>query len=182
MTEFGPVHHTDPLAGPSVPVVLDTGTEFVGCLLQSEPAQAAALLELVADEDLAAPLDQQALALIRPLVARGIAPNVAAVLAHARTTGVAVGEHAQQRLTHHLLDAYQGSAGPTNGRYIAAAVIEQAYRRAGTEYATRVTQAADESALDVFEQVLADRERLRDLWRRHRLAEGTPAVQEVGAA
>lgn len=182
MNDLDPIVHTDPLTGPSVPIILDAGTELVGCLLQSEAPQAAVLLELVADDDLERPLAQQALTLIRAVIDQGATPTPAAVLAHARTTGVAVSEAAQQRLAHYLLDAWHATPGPINGRYQAVKVLEVAYRRAGVEYAIRVTQAAEESALDVFEQVLADRERLRDLYRRRRLAEGTPTVQEVGAA
>lgn len=180
--ETGAIAHPAPEDVHQVPIAIDPAAELVGCLLQCDQPRAAELLDLVTNDDPADPRARQALELIRALVTRGLTPNVAAVAAHARTTGAATSEHQQQRLNHYLIDCWRASAGYANGRHIAAAIIEDAYRRAGIEYAQAVTQAAEERGLAEFEQVLGDRDRLRDLWRRHRLANGDSTVQEVGAA
>ncbi len=170
--DTGAIAHPDPEDVHQVPIALEPAAELVGCLLQSTPSQAAAILAFVDDDDLTDIRAHQALGLIRDLIGRGLSTNPAAVLAHARTIGVAVGEDAQKRLGSYLIDCWQAAAGPENGRFIGAAVVEVAYRRAGVAYAIRIQQAAEDAGLAGYEQVLGDRETLRDLWRRIRLAHG----------
>lgn len=165
-----------------VPIALDPAAELVGCLLQSTPDQAAEILAFVADDDPTSMVAQISLSLIRHLIGRGLSTNPAAVLVHARTTGTAASAEQQQILAHYLIDCYQAAPWPGNGRFIGAAVVEAAYRRAGIEYAQAVTQAAEERGLAEYEQVLGDRDRLRDLWRRHRIASGETTAAEIGGA
>lgn len=168
----GPIARADPRTSCANPVILSASTEFIGVLLNLEPTQAAPLLELVHDTDLDGQLEQHALHLIRDLVTRGITPTCSTVLAHARTVGITTPQ--LQLLTDRLIDAAFYSAVP-NGPWLAGVVLEQAYRRAGIEYAISITQAATDRGLAEFEQVLGDRDALRDLWRRHRIATGTDA-------
>lgn len=172
----------DPRDIHQVPITLDPAAELVGCLLQMTPDQAAEVLAFVNDDDTTSTVAQVALGIIRHLISRGLSTNPAAVLAHARTAGIAVSADQQQTLAHYLVDCYQAAVWPGNGRFIGAAVVEAAYRRAGIEYAQAVTQAAEERGLAAYEQVLGDRDRLRDLWRRHRIAIGEPAAaaSEIG--
>jgi hypothetical protein len=166
-TQRGPIARADPLTSCSGPAILSPSTEFVGCLLNMPPADITPLLELVHDEDLAGQVEQHALALIRDLVSHGVTPTCATVLAHAQTKGISTPN--LQLLTDRLIDAKFHAAVP-NAAWLAGVVLEQAYRRAGIEYAIRITQAAEERGLPEFEQVLADRSELGDLWRRHRTA------------
>lgn len=168
----GPIARADPLTSCSGPAILSASTEFVGALLNMAPAEITPLLDLVRDEDLAGQVEQHALELIRDLVARGVTPTCATVLAHAQTVGISTTN--LQLLTDRLIDAKFAAAVP-NAAWLAGVVLEQAYRRAGVEYAIRITQAAEERGLEEYEQVLGDRDTLRDLWRRHRLATGTDA-------
>lgn len=172
----------DPEDVHQVPIALDPAAELVGCLLQSTPDQAAEVLAFVADDDPTSMLAQLAIGIIRHLIGRGLSTNPAAVLAHARTAGIAASAEQQQLLAHYLVDCYQAAPWQGNARFIGAAVIEAAYRRAGIEYAQAVTQASEERGLAEYEQVLGDRDRLRDLWRRHRIAAGEPAAAatEIG--
>lgn len=174
----GPIARADPRTTSSGPAILSASTEFVGCLLNMNPADITPLLELVHDEDLDGQIEQHALALIRDLVAHGVTPTCSTVLAHARTQGIS--EPNLQLLTDRLIDAHFYSAVP-NAAWLAGVVLEQAYRRAGIEYAIRITQAAEERGLAEFEQELGDRSALGDLWRRHRRATGTdaPAVTDT---
>jgi hypothetical protein len=189
-TSTTPQRDTGAIAQPApedvhqVPITLDPAAELVGCLLQSTRDQAAEVLAFVADDDTTDACASQALSLIRDLIGRGLSTNPAAVLAHARTIGLAAREDAQKRLAIYLVDCYQAAAGPGNAWFVAAAVVETAYRRAGLEYAQAITQAAEERGLAEYEQVLGDRDRLRDLWRRHRIATGEPAAAatEIGGA
>lgn len=163
------------------PIILSPSTEFIGCLLRSTLTDARTALGLVADDDMPLPLERYALRLIRELVTRGVAPSAAAVLQHALTTADTTEQLHREELTGHVIDAMLGATAE-NLNWMAAAVLENAYRRAGVEYATRLRQAAEEASLDDYEHVLGDRDRLRDLWRRHRIAAGDTTVQEVGAA
>lgn len=163
------------------PIILSPATEFIGCLLRSTTADARAALDLVTDDDMHLPLEQYVLRLIRELVTRGVAPSAAAVLQHALTTANPTEKLHREALTGHVIDAMLGATAH-NLTWMAAAVLENAYRRAGIEYATRLRQSAEEASLDDYERVLGDRDRLRDLWRRHRIATGDNPVQEVGAA
>jgi hypothetical protein len=177
-TQRGPIVRADPLTSSANPAILNPSTEFVGCLLNLSPAQITPLLDLVHDEDLDGQVEQHALALIRDLVARGVTPTCSTVLAHARTTGINTPN--LQLLTDRLIDAHFYSAVP-NAAWLAGVVLEQAYRRAGIEYAIRITQAAEERGLAEFEQEIGNREALRDLWHRHRAATGTdaPAIADT---
>lgn len=177
-TQRGPIARADPLTSTSGPAILSASTEFVGCLLNMPPAEITPLLELVRDEDLDGQPEQHALALIRDLVARGVTPTCATVLAHAQTVGISTPN--LQLLTDRLITAKFAAAIP-NAAWLAGVVLEQAYRRAGIEYAIRITQAAEERGLPEFEQVLHNRDELRELWRRHRLATGTdaPAIADT---
>lgn len=168
----GAVARADPRTTTRGPLLLSASTEFIGALLNMAPADIAPLLELVHDHDLHGQLEQHALGLIRDLVNHGVTPTASTVIAHARTTGISLPN--LQRLTDRLIDAWHAAALP-NAAWLAGVVLEEAYRRAGVEYAIRITQAAEERGLAEFEQVLVDREQLRDLWRRHRIATGTDA-------
>lgn len=178
-TPRGPIARADPLTSTASPAILSASTEFVGCLLNLDPATITPLLELVRDEDLDGQVEQHALTLIRDLVNRGVTPTCSTVLAHAQTKGINTPN--LQLLTDRLIDAHFYSAVP-NAAWLAGVVLEQAYRRAGIEYAIRITQAAEERGLAEFEQVLADRSELGDLWRRHRTATTgatTPTVTDT---
>lgn len=182
-TPRGPIARADPLTSTANPAILSASTEFVGCLLNMAPADITPLLELVHDTDLVhvdprtgdileGQLEQHALALIRDLVTHGVTPTCSTVLAHARTKGMSTPN--LQLLTDRLIDAHFYAALP-NAAWLAGVVLEQAYRRAGIEYAIRITQAAEERGLAEFEQEIGNRDSLRDLWHRHRLATGTDA-------
>lgn len=169
-TRHGPIARADPLTSTANPAILSASTEFVGCLLNMTPADITPLLELVRDHDLDGQVEQHALALIRDLVTHGVTPTCSTVLAHARTKGISTPN--LQLLTDRLIDAHFYSALP-NAAWLAGVVLEQAYRRAGIEYAIRITQASEERGLAEFEQELHNREALRDLYYRHRRATGT---------
>jgi hypothetical protein len=177
----GLIAYPDPATTSREPIILSAATEFIGCLLRSTLTDARTALGLVADDDMPLPLERYALRLIRELVTRGVAPSAAAVLQHALTTADTTEQLHREELTGHVIDAMLGATAE-NLNWMAAAVLENAYRRAGVEYATRLRQAAEEASLDDYEHVLGDRDRLRDLWRRHRIAAGDTTVQEVGAA
>jgi hypothetical protein len=153
-------------------IILDTATEFVGCLLNCTAEQAAPALKLVADADMPTALDQHALKLIRDLVARNIAPTAAGVLARAFTTGTASDQLHREQLTGYLIDAMANTRWPANVEWMAGVVLELAYRRAWVTYCTRVTQQAEQGSLAGLERAAADREHLRDLWRRLKEAHG----------
>lgn len=171
-TPRGPIARADPLTSNANPAILSASTEFVGCLLNMAPSEITPLLDLVRDQDLDGQVEQHALGLIRDLVSHGVTPTCSTVLAHARTKGINTPN--LQLLTDRLVDAHFYSALP-NAAWLAGVVLEQAYRRAGIEYAIRIMQASEERGLAEFEQELHNREALRDLYYRHRRAIGTDA-------
>jgi hypothetical protein len=100
-----------------------TGVLLVGALLWSEPAEAAAVLELVTDDDLATPSLSLVLSAVRRLVTAGTPPGPQLVLDALRREGTLKHFAAKD-----LEDATTSGAQPLALRSYAGAVVSEALR------------------------------------------------------
>lgn len=166
---------------------LDAERAFLACVLSVPHPAAARLLAGMRADDFATPIAQLVAQLAIELTARDVPPTPTAVLARAATTGrvPALRDRSAEhfgggsdqrytRLAHWLLDVYALPTWPGLGDYLKARVIEHAWRRAITEHAARLAQAAAHSPIDVLAALLDDTDRSTDLQRRHHTAAEAP--------
>lgn len=154
----------------TTPAPLDPERAFLGCLLALPLSEARRLLAGMRPEDCGHPAAAHALALIIATVAAGHRPEPVTVFTHAHTTGAVTGEHAQHRLAHWLIDTHRDApAGPAAG-YLKTVVLDHAYRRAITEHATRLQQAARDCATDTLRELVDDTTTPDNLWERYQAA------------
>jgi hypothetical protein len=109
---------------PSVGAVPDVETVFVGTLLWSSPADAAAVLELVADDDFESPALSVLVATIGRLAAAGRPCDAQMVLDELGRDG---GVH--RGIAAALMDATSAGTVPQAARFYAAAVVARSLRR-----------------------------------------------------
>jgi hypothetical protein len=109
---------------PPVGPVPDVATVFVGTLLWSAPAEVAAVLELVADDDLEAPALSVVLSSIRALAADHRPCDAGLVADELRRTASLTAPVAAA-----LAAATVAGASPEAARFYAAAVVSDAFRR-----------------------------------------------------
>jgi replicative DNA helicase len=114
---------------------------FVGALLHLPAERVIRLARVVGDGDLFDPKLDLVRRLAVELAERGVAPDPAAVSAHARSTGSVSAANVAQ-LTALLVDLHTGCPIPGQADVYAAAVVEEAVRRRVREAAVRLTQAA----------------------------------------
>jgi replicative DNA helicase len=117
------------------------GVLFIGSLLWSEPAQAAAVLELVADDDMATPSLSLVLSAVRRLVMAGTPPGPQLVLDSLRREGTL-----KNFALKDLQDAATSGAQPLALREYAAAVVSDALRRRIDSAGVALTTAAADAA------------------------------------
>ena len=115
-----------PATAPIPPVgqLPDAPTVFVGTLLWSASADAAAVLELVADDDLESPALSEVVAIIRRLAAAGRPCDAQMVLDE-----LGRGGRVHRSVALALMDATASGAQPQAARYYAAVVVAAALRR-----------------------------------------------------
>jgi replicative DNA helicase len=115
---------------------------LLGALLWSPPAQAAQVLELVTDEDMATPSLAAVLSAVRRLVSAGTPPGPQLVADALRREGTLKHFAAKD-----LQDAATSGAQPLALRQYAAAVVAEALRRkihsAGAALSTAAADAAE---------------------------------------
>lgn len=188
---------------PAATPELDAERAFLSCVLAAPRPDAAQLLAGMRADDFTTPIARLVAQLAIELTADNVPPTPSAILAHAATTGrvPALRDRSAEyfgggsdqrytRLAHWLLEAFALPTWPGLGYYLKTSVIEHAWRRAITEHATRLTQAATHSPIDVLAALLDDTDRITDLQRRHHAADegaaarpgrtATPAVRAVG--
>jgi replicative DNA helicase len=127
---------------------VDPENAYVGALLHLPIDQARAAASLVRVDDLGHPQLQVVFTAIGQLIAKGIHPDPAAVLAHLRAEGVITGPTAVQATTQLLIDLYTGVAMRASAPFYAQAVIDEALRRRCVEAGTRIAQATERCSLD----------------------------------
>jgi hypothetical protein len=115
-------HHAAPV--PPVGPVPDIATVFVGTLLWSAPAAAAAVLELVADDDLEAPALSVVLGSIRRLAADHRPCDAGLVADELRRTG-----ELSRPVADALTAATVAGGPPESARFYAGAVVSDQFRR-----------------------------------------------------
>lgn len=133
--------------------------QLVGCLLHLSADIARRLLAGMSATDLADQDAAHVLQLAIEVVADERDPSPVNLYDHARATGQAGGEHAQQRFTRWLADAYgaaTGTAPAHTATHLKAAVLRQTWRRAVAEHAHRLHQAAHEAPDDILADLLDD--------------------------
>jgi replicative DNA helicase len=118
-----------------------TGVLLVGALLWSEPAEAAAVLELVTDDDIATPSLSLVLAAVRRLVTAGTPPGPQLVLDALRREGTL-----KNFALKDLEDATTSGAQPLALREYAAAVVSESLRRRIDSAGMALTTAAVDAA------------------------------------
>lgn len=116
----------------------------VGCALWADVARAAEIVGCLQEEDIASPAVRLVHRVVTSLCTAGIAPDPAAVLAHAVAREYVVGETAIRSLTRTLWELYDHRVTiPAAWPLYAAAALEQSWRRRTLEMATRLAQVAD---------------------------------------
>jgi replicative DNA helicase len=149
--------------------LIDAADAYLGSLLQLPADKVREAAGYIVTADLADPRHQAIYALIRELAHQDIAPDAAAVFAHARTTGQVAGEHRLRGLSKLLSDLYTRAATPASVRFYAAAVVEDALRRRIDQTGQRLRQVADESALgEALAMVGSEARELGEMARRWR--------------
>jgi replicative DNA helicase len=118
-----------------------TGVLLLGSLLWSEPAVAAEVLELVADDDMATPSLSAVLAAVRRLVTAGTPPGPQLVADILRREGTLKHFAAKD-----LQDATTSGAQPLALRSYAAAVVSESLRRKINSSGVALTTAAPDAA------------------------------------
>jgi hypothetical protein len=119
------------------------GVLFLGALLWAAPADAADVLAVVRDDDMATPSQEAVLAAVRGLVAAGTPPGPQLVLAALRRAGTL--KHFAAR---DLQDATTSGAQPMALREYAAAVVSVALRRRIESAGSALIEAADVAVED----------------------------------
>jgi hypothetical protein len=150
--------------------VTDPERQFVGCLLWLPLDAARRVLAGMRADDLADPMAAHVLQLVIEVVAAGQPPAPVAVFAHAVATGRAPGETPRARLGHWLAEVYGATQVPPLAGHLKAVVLEAAWRRALTEYAYRLLQAAETSPTEVLAELADDTTTADELWSRYRAA------------
>jgi replicative DNA helicase len=118
-----------------------TGVLLIGALLWSEPAEAAEVLELVADDDMATSSLSAVLSAVRRLVNAGTPPGPQLVLDALRREGTLKHFAAKD-----LQDAATSGAQPLALREYAAAVVSESLRRRIDSAGVALTAAATDAA------------------------------------
>lgn len=126
---------------PAVGQTPDLETVFVGTLLWSSPTDAAAVLELVADDDLESPALSVLVATIRHLATSGHPCDAQVVLDELGRAG-----SVHQGIALALMDATASGAMPESARFYAAAVVARSLRRKIESAGHALVEAASESA------------------------------------
>jgi replicative DNA helicase len=135
---------------------LDPEAAFLGAVLHLPLPQAREALGRVQDDDLADLVHQQIAAVARTLVADGLPPDPAAVLARARSRGVVTHADEVRQFAGRLIDLHMSVPVPASWAFYAIAVLDGALRRRCIELAARVHQAAEGAPLDTLVSVLDD--------------------------
>lgn len=147
--------------------ITDPERQFLGCLLSLPHAAARSVLAGMRATDVADPACAHVLQLVIEAVAEGGDPTPAVVFSHALSTGQAPGEARRSRLALWLAETYEAAHLPAQASWLKAVVLERAWRRAVAEHASRVGQAAEESATDVLAGIAADTATADELWTRY---------------
>lgn len=154
--------------------------QFVGCVLCLDRHTARRVLTGMHAGDLADPAASHVLQLAIEVLAEGRDPRPVTLFTHAQTTGQATGEHPQQWLSLWLAEAYgaaTGTAPAHTATHLKTAILRLAWRRAITEHAHRLQQAAHEAPDDVLAELLDDTAHLDALRTRAETAHTTGAHQ-----
>lgn len=128
--------------------LVDPERAYIGALLNLPLPRAADAAALVRIDDLGDPQLQVVLEATQQLVADGIAPDPAAVLAHIRADGTVTGPAAVETIALLLLELYQDVAIPMSAPLYARAVLDEAVRRRCLEAGDRIRQAVESCGLE----------------------------------
>lgn len=171
----------------TMPAPTDLGRALVGAV-EHLPADAAVrVLDLIHDDDLTDPRVRVVAAVARQLAEEGIAPDPAAILAHARATGTVTKADAVQNFALLVAELYAECATPASATFYAVATLQAAIRCRVADAGVRLTQAAEaESHPSLLALVDSERAAVRELADRLAAAAGTArprlaAVPGVGA-
>jgi DnaB-like helicase N terminal domain len=126
---------------PAVGQLPDVETTFVGTLLWSPPADAAEVLELVADDDFEAPALSVLVATIRRLAGAGRPCDAQMVLDELGRDG---GVH--RGIAMQLMDATASGAVPQAARFYAGAVVARSLRRKVESAGNALIEAAQDAS------------------------------------
>jgi hypothetical protein len=126
---------------PAVGPVPDAATVFVGTLLWSSPADAARVLELVADDDIESPALSVVLTSVRVLSVAGRPCDAQMVMDELRRGGTV-----RRDVALALMDATTAGAVPEAAQYYGAAVVSASLRRRVESAGHALTSAADSAA------------------------------------
>lgn len=165
----------------------DPGRALVGAVERMPADAASRALALFRDEDLADPRVRVVAAVCRQLAEQGIAPDPAAILAHARATGTVSRAEAVRNFALLVADLYAGCPTPASAPFYVVAVLEDAIRNRVAEASARLAQAAEaESLPSLLTLVDTEARAVRELTDRRDTAAGTArprlaAVAEVSA-
>jgi hypothetical protein len=151
--------------------LLDPQTQFLGCLMQLPHAPARRLAAGMSAEDFADPMAAHVAQLAIEILADGHDPAPVVLYTRAITTGRAAGESYRARLGGWLTDAYRDAPPPAVAGHLKTVLLEAAWRRAVTEHAHRVLQAAESADTALLRQLADDTGRADDLWTRYRASD-----------
>ncbi|MCF6745105.1 hypothetical protein E9529_12600 [Blastococcus sp. KM273128] len=159
--------------------VLTAEEAAIGCALWLPVDQAATIVALLPESDIASPNVRLVRRCIVELSDAGVTPDPAAVLAHATSRQHVVGARRIGNLTRTLWRLYDHRATvPASWRYYVAQTLEQAWRRRTTEMAVRLAQVADHASAEELarltraEQAAVDAVRAR----RHAITQERPVL------
>ncbi|MGH3968893.1 MAG: DnaB-like helicase N-terminal domain-containing protein [Mycobacterium sp.] len=133
--------HATPPPVPAIGQVPDAETVFVGCLLWSAPDAAAAVLELVVDDDLASPALAEVVGTVRQLAQAGRPCDAQAAMDQLGRHGAVRRETALAVMT-----ATTAGAVPQAARFYGAAVVAKALRRKVESFGHALTEASRNAA------------------------------------
>lgn len=152
----------------------DAGRALVGAVLHLPADAAVRVLDVIHDGDLADPRVRVVAAVARQLAEEGIAPDPAAILAHARSTGTVTRAETVRNFALLVADLYAECPTPASAPFYVVATLEEAIRTRVAEAGARLTQAADgESLPSLLALVDTEASAVRELAERRNAAAGT---------
>ena len=163
-------------ADPPPAVLLDPQRQFLGCLIQQPAQPARRLLAGLEPDDFTDPMCGWALQLAAQVCAAGQDPTPMALLDLAQETITTAprsgGADRLARLGLWLVEIYHDSThhSAQHGAWLKTLVLKHAWRRAVTDHATRVLQAAGQGATSQLRRIHTDTQRVDQLWRRYQAA------------
>jgi replicative DNA helicase len=163
----------------TITVTTDAEEAYIGAVLHQPVFFAKSLIDCVTEADLADPRHRAIRRWADSLCARRIDPDPASVFAEAQRCGDIHGGQRSAALSKLLVDLYTRCPLRNAGYHYANAVLDGALRRRILQAGQRLTQAAEESALDEAMHVVSDEiQAIYALFARRKAAIEVPADGE----